>query len=310
MSSSEDGMGLVCAGSVNQSFLARMPAMLGRLGPIKASSFRVARRICNSLHAGYAASHYCALEPCELIWVAVPELILDRTLHDLVAQTPLCRNTRNGASLNGASPSFGAPDRDRRPCTGLHQTMSNANAAKGSLSSHAMANGAMVVLSGCSRSSLASGSLQKAGARVATIEALPDSRERTFVVEGHRDTVRALRRLLAADRRKLIEIDPAAKPLFFAGVHMAGPLLLPWIATAMSALRRAGFTRAEAAAAGEALGSRALHQYIKAGCKAWNPQTESGLRRALECDLDALRALDPRLAEIYETGIRTTLASF
>ena len=34
----EDGMGLVCAGGVNQSFLARMPALLAHLGPIKASS--------------------------------------------------------------------------------------------------------------------------------------------------------------------------------------------------------------------------------------------------------------------------------
>ena len=35
-------------------FLSRMPTLLEQLGPIKATSFHVARRSANSLHAGYA----------------------------------------------------------------------------------------------------------------------------------------------------------------------------------------------------------------------------------------------------------------
>ena len=85
----EDGMGLVCAGGVTQSFLARMPALLRRLGPIKTSSFRVSRQTANSLRAGYAASHYSALEPCRLIIVSVPEAKLDRILRNMVARTPI-----------------------------------------------------------------------------------------------------------------------------------------------------------------------------------------------------------------------------
>src|SRR2546425_4315552 len=81
--------GLVGAGGVSRSYLARMPKLLGTLGPIKASSFRVARRIANTLRAGYAVSDYAALEPCHLICVAVPEAMLDRVVRDLAARAPL-----------------------------------------------------------------------------------------------------------------------------------------------------------------------------------------------------------------------------
>src|SRR5580704_4195416 len=123
-------MGLVCGGSVNQSFLARTPALLSRLGPIKASSYRVARQIANTLRSGQAASHYSVLEACPVIWVFVPEGGLDRTLRDLVAQAALGKS--------------------------------------------------MVVLCDCVRDSLAAGPLRAAGARVASLNAVPGSRERIF----------------------------------------------------------------------------------------------------------------------------------
>src|SRR3984885_14989347 len=89
-----EGMGLVCAGGVNQSYLARMPALLGRLGPIKASSYRVARQIANTLRTGEAASHYSTFETCPVIWPFVPEADLDRILRDLVAQIPFQETRR------------------------------------------------------------------------------------------------------------------------------------------------------------------------------------------------------------------------
>src|SRR5271169_3509180 len=69
--------GLVGAGGVGRSFLARMPALLGRLGPVKGTSLRVARRIANGIKGGTGVGDYEALEPCELIWLAVPESALD-----------------------------------------------------------------------------------------------------------------------------------------------------------------------------------------------------------------------------------------
>jgi len=255
-----DEMGLVCAGGVNQSFLARSPAVLSRLGPIKASSYRVARQIANTLRAGEAASHYSVLEPCPVIWIFLPEGGLDRALRELVAQAVLGKT--------------------------------------------------MVVLCDCVRDSLALDAFRTTGARVASLNPVPGSRERIFVAEGHRDTLRMLRTLLAEDRRKLIELRPGTKPLFFAGVHVGAPLLLPWISAGMACLRAAGFTRSEAATVGEVLGDQALRSYVRAGAKAWNRQTAATLRQALENDLPSIRSRNPRLAALYEQGIRLALAAF
>jgi hypothetical protein len=261
----DDGMGLVCTGGLSQSFLTRMPTLLERLGPIKGCSFRISRQISNTLRAGYAASHYSALESCRMIWISVPESSLDRILRDLVAQTPL----------------------RKAPFTKT-----------------------MVVLYNCARDTLTPSPLHGTGARVASLNPVPDSQERIFVAEGHRETIRALRALLAQDKRKLIRLEPATKPLFFGGIHLSAALLLPWIAAGMECLRAAGFTRAEAAMVCELLGIRALRKYGKAGAKAWNRQIGDALRRALEHDLVSIRSSDPRLADLYERGIHVALSHF
>jgi hypothetical protein len=237
-----------------------MPSVLSRLGPVKASSFRVSRQISRSLRAGQAASHYSALEPCPIVFFAVPEAMLDRALIDFAAQTP------------------------------LHKTM--------------------IVLCDCERASCKPGPLSHTGARVASLNAVPEMQERTFIAEGHSDTVRVIGRLLEQDGRRLIELDAAAKPLFFAGTRFAGALLLPWIAGAVESLRLAGLTRAEAATVTENIGMRALRKYVKAGPRAWNRNTAASLRHALEGDLKAIRGGDSRLAELYDYGIRTALGKF
>jgi len=50
-----------------------MPVLLARLGPVKAFSYRVARRIANTLRAGSAVHDYAPFESCDYIWLAVPE---------------------------------------------------------------------------------------------------------------------------------------------------------------------------------------------------------------------------------------------
>lgn len=81
--------GLVCAGGVSRSFIARLPELLSTVGPVKAASFRVARRIVNSLRAGYAVEHYNELSACRVIWVAVPDSMLERVTRDLAAHAQL-----------------------------------------------------------------------------------------------------------------------------------------------------------------------------------------------------------------------------
>jgi hypothetical protein len=254
------GMGLVCTGSATRSFVARLPSLLARLGPVKASTFRIARQISHSLRAGQAVSHYSALEPCPMIWFAIPDASLDRSLRDFTAQTP------------------------------LHQPI--------------------VVLCESARASSVPAPLAKIGARVVWLHPVPESRERLFVAEGHSDPLRLLQRLLAEDGRKLIELKPGGRPLFFAGIHLTSALLLPWFAGAIESLRASGLTRAQAAAVVETLGARTLRHYAKAGDRTWNRKILPALRHVLEQDLEPMRRLNPRLAELYEKGIRAALQKF
>jgi hypothetical protein len=252
--------GLIGAGGVNQSFLARLPAVLEQLGPVKGSSLRVSRRIANGLRAGFAVDDYLALLPCGSIWILAPEAALDCITAELASAVTLAGKT--------------------------------------------------VVLCEALRDSLRSSLLRIKGARVVTLNCLPESSERKFVGEGHPAALTELRKLLALDRRKLIELRPATKPLYFAGAYLGSQLLMPWIAGAAESFRAAGFSRDEAVGAVEALGARALRAYAKAGDKAWNRATAERLHRALAHDLETLRFTDARLAALFADGSDRMLRYF
>jgi hypothetical protein len=252
--------GLVGAGGVGRSFLARMPALLERIGPVKGASLRVSRRIANGLRAGTGVADYSPLQKCDLIWLAVPEHTLDHISAELAAAISLERKT--------------------------------------------------VVLCDVMRDSLWPSPLRTAGAFVAALNCVPESNERLFVAEGHPESLSQLRRLLALERRKLIELRPAAKPLYLCGVHLSGQLLLPWIAGAVESLRAAGFSRDEATGVVEVIGAKALRAYGKAGPKAWKRASTERLHRAIAGDIEAIRLTDPRLAVLCTEGFDTTLGFF
>ena len=253
-------MGLIAAGGVNRTFVARMPVLLARMGPVKAASFRVARRIANTLRAGEAVMNYGALAPCDLIWIAVPDTGLDRVSRDLAAATPLA--------------------------------------------------GKIAVLCGSARDSFWLGPLLSGGARVVTLNCVEESNERLFVAEGDPDAMRALVRVIAAEKRKLIQLRAASKALYLSGVHLATHLLLPWIAASVESLRDAGLSRVEATRVANALGGRALRSYAKAGPKAWSPVAADRLQLSIARDLDTIRSVDPRLAALYADGVEQALRYF
>ena len=80
--------GLVMAGGVNPSFISRMPVLL-RTRPVKAASLRVARTDRQLTEGRIWCNGICGFEPCSLIWLAVPDAILDKIAHDLAEQTSL-----------------------------------------------------------------------------------------------------------------------------------------------------------------------------------------------------------------------------
>jgi hypothetical protein len=247
--------GLISAGGFSKSFLARMPTVLRTLGPVKATSFRVARRITNAARAGHPVETYAALSDRALLWIALPEAALDRVLHELSAEASLAQK--------------------------------------------------MIVICGAARGSA---TLRAAGC-VATLDAIPGD-EGTLVAEGHPSVLRQIRRIAAAEQRKLIEISPAAKPSYLAGVHLASDLLLPYFSAAVEMLRDSGFSRAQATRIAEGLGARALRAYAKAGTKAWNNATALDLRASRERDLASIRSADSRRARLYERAIEQALEYF
>lgn len=245
-------MGLVGAGGVNQSFLARMPALLGRLGPVKGSSLRISRRITNGFSAGNAVARYGELQPCECIWILAPEDLLDRLTAEMVGEVRL---------------------RDK-----------------------------MLVVCGALGDSQRFGALRAAGARIATLNCVPESDERAFVAEGHPAVLAMLRKDLASDGRKLIELRPGKKAVYLSGIHLGAHLLMPWIAGAAESFRAAGFSRDEAIRLTQALGSHALRGYAMAGDRSWSHADAERLARTIDTGMDTIRMADPWLATLHSVS--------
>jgi hypothetical protein len=145
---------------------------------------------------------------------------------------------------------------------------------------------------------------------VATLNCVEESDEQSFVAEGNPLAMRVLHRLIAAEKRKLIELRASSKPLYLSGVHLVTHLLLPWIAASVESLREAGLTRMEATQVASSLGVRALRAYATAGPKAWSPAAASLLRLSIGRDLDLIRRADPKLAALYAAGVEQALRYF
>lgn len=212
---------LVGAGSVSRSCLARIPKLREQLGPVKAPSFRVASRLANTLRSGFAVREYRDLDHSKIIFLAVPERILDRTVGELA-----------GSGLDWA--------------------------------------GRTIILCCRARDSRTLQRLGRLGAQVASLDTVGDLREERYVVEGDRDAVREVARLLGEARTRLIQIDAAHKDLYRAGIWMSSQGLLPLLDAAVVHLRRAGMARQQALPIVAELMHRCLRDYQRAGRKARN----------------------------------------
>lgn len=102
---------LLASGKLMQSFLLSVPGFRERIGPVKASSLRVASRIANTLQAGFPVADCAQLGDCPAIFVCVPDEALARTMLEL-ADSPLdwagrmvvlCDSLHTTASLGGVS---------------------------------------------------------------------------------------------------------------------------------------------------------------------------------------------------------------
>ena len=100
-------IGLIASGAVSQSFLARLPFVRERLGPIYSPALRIASRISNGLRVGYPVSDFGAVARCGIVLIAVPDSTLDATVESAAAADArwtrksviLCDSTHDTAAL-------------------------------------------------------------------------------------------------------------------------------------------------------------------------------------------------------------------
>jgi hypothetical protein len=76
-------VGLIAEGNSTNSAVLRLPTIAEELGPVKSGVFRVARRLSNFLHAGYAVSEYKELNVARVVLVRAPDPAIPRIVAEL-----------------------------------------------------------------------------------------------------------------------------------------------------------------------------------------------------------------------------------
>jgi len=76
-------VGLVVEGNSTRSAILRLPKLPQFIGPVKATSPRVARRLSNFLRAGYVAHDYEELAAAGLVLIRIPDESVPRTVAEL-----------------------------------------------------------------------------------------------------------------------------------------------------------------------------------------------------------------------------------
>jgi predicted short-subunit dehydrogenase-like oxidoreductase (DUF2520 family) len=78
-------LGLIIEGNSTHSEILRLPSIVQELGPVKSSSFRVARRHSNQIRAGYPIAGYDELQLANLTLIKVADSSVSRVVEELCA---------------------------------------------------------------------------------------------------------------------------------------------------------------------------------------------------------------------------------
>ena len=78
-------VGLIVEGNSTRSVILRLPGIAEEIGPIKAVTTRVARRVSNFFRAGNVVENYEDLANCDLVLMRVPDESIPRIVHEIAA---------------------------------------------------------------------------------------------------------------------------------------------------------------------------------------------------------------------------------
>src|SRR5450755_1358842 len=79
-------LALFAAGKISDFGILSFPAVRDRLGPVRASSLRVASRMVNQLRAGHAVQEFKEFDHCPVILICFPESRIAAAIRELSSQ--------------------------------------------------------------------------------------------------------------------------------------------------------------------------------------------------------------------------------
>ena len=170
--------------------------------------------------------------------------------------------------------------------------------------------GKSVVLCESWRGSEALEVLAQHGAACASLNSIDDEKGGSFLAEGDPAALQRVRELAGSSHLRVIEISPAAKPIFLASLTLTGEVLVPLLAAAAESLRAAGLSIPQVLAIIRVAVDRTARAYAKAGRKAWNAQLPPDQQEALCRQMTALSKTDPALERFFRQVSTAALEFF
>jgi hypothetical protein len=244
-------VGLVVEGNSTRSAILRMPKLADEIGPIKSGLLRVARRVSNLLHAGYAVAEYSELQPARVILIRVPDSIVSRIVHEICDSELVFKDM-------------------------------------------------VFVLCETWLSSDDLQCLESRGAQVASLVDVPGGRRNWYIVEGHPNATRQLRRVLETCDARALELRRGTKPLYFASCLFANVLALPLFLSAEEALRSAGITGNNMYTVLDDMGRGMLRDFANGARTPWGGPLAECPPETAAAYMAALRERNPELIALLE----------
>ena len=139
--------------------------------------------------------------------------------------------------------------------------------------------------------------LARQGAATATLSQFHEMDVERLLAEGQPRALALVRRYLEGSALRLVEVDPGAKALYLAAMHMLG-LSFPLLSASLDLMRKAGFSSEMSIA----LAERTIHRTArgaKAGRKGLSGHLARGRVADVQHHLSAMEAVNPLIKDFY-----------
>lgn len=139
--------------------------------------------------------------------------------------------------------------------------------------------------------------LRTLGANIASVVALPNGLERTFVVEGDMAAVRQVRRMIERGSAHTIELRAGSKHLLFAATILCTAIPIPILLMSQQLLRESGVSGNQLSSAIEEMTGDMLAGVLKGARMTWGGALAESLKSCTGDYWDRLDYTHPEVAD-------------